>query len=62
MTEKIIKTEEVAEMLSVSVHTVKKWRQKEQGPPFRRIEKRMIRYRESEVWNWLREHCNQRPA
>ena len=34
MTEKVIRTKDVAEMLGVSINTVRLWREKERGPKF----------------------------
>ncbi len=34
MTDKIIKTKDVANMLGVSINTIRLWREKERGPKF----------------------------
>lgn len=34
MTDKIIKTKDVADMLGVSINTIRLWREKERGPKF----------------------------
>jgi DNA-binding transcriptional MerR regulator len=45
--------EEVADALGVSVHTVRSWRRRGQGPPFYRMFT-AIRYDRAEVRTWHR--------
>ena len=58
MTSNLLQSRDVAEFLRVSELTVKKWRHEGKGPPFRKIG-RIVRYEESEVIDWLRNHCDQ---
>lgn len=46
-----VKAQDVAAMLGVSVHTVRSWRQRGQGPPAYAMVK-SIRYDRSEVERW----------
>lgn len=50
-----IKADEVAEMLGVSVYTVRSWRYRRQGPPAYRMST-AIRYDRAEVEEWHRRH------
>lgn len=43
---------EVAELLNVSVHTLRGWRQKKLGPPYAKVGG-LVRYRRAEVEKWL---------
>ncbi|WP_447975510.1 helix-turn-helix transcriptional regulator [Nitrospira sp. Kam-Ns4a] len=45
--------EQVANMLQVSRRTLQAWRIRGGGPPFAKIGARMVRYRESDVAEWL---------
>jgi DNA-binding transcriptional MerR regulator len=42
---------EVAEMFNVSIHTVRQWRQRGQGPPYRKIVSQ-VRYLKDDVEKW----------
>ncbi len=48
---------EVARRLNVSVSGLRKWRREKQGPRFVRIGRRLIRYRERDLWIWLEENA-----
>lgn len=61
MTDLFMTTSDLAERLRVSPDTVKKWRKTNAGPPAIRVG-RVIRYRESDVMDWLRERCQTRRA
>lgn len=43
----------LSDMLGVSVRTVQAWRVKGGGPTFIKINNRLVRYRQSEVEEWL---------
>jgi predicted DNA-binding transcriptional regulator AlpA len=44
MSGKLLRTSEVADLLSVSVATLEKWRQRGHGPVYQRLGTRSIRY------------------
>jgi predicted DNA-binding transcriptional regulator AlpA len=60
MTERLLKTLGIAELLGVSPVTVKRWRAIGWGPPWIRLrgERGAIRYAESEYKKWVAENSN----
>ena len=50
--DKLLTTEEVAEILGLKPDTVKRLRAKHMGPPYYKLE-RIVRYNEKEVERWL---------
>ena len=55
--------EELAAFLNLSKHTVYQWRYRDEGPTgFRLGGKGQVRYRKSEVLNWLEGQRDDRPA
>ncbi len=48
-TEKLLLPEQAAELLQVSPRTLKRYRSNGQGPPWRRIGKRLVRYASSDI-------------
>ena len=52
-TEPLVTQEEVAEYLSVSTRTLEHWRRVNLGPPYVKLGTRIVRYRISEIQNWL---------
>jgi excisionase family DNA binding protein len=50
---RLLSTDEAAELLSVSARALRDWRDRERGPPYRRIG-RLIRYHEGELLAWAR--------
>ena len=61
MTERLLKTPDIAERSQVSPTTAKRWRQAGYGPPWIRLrgERGEIRYPESEYEKWVAENLNQ---
>ena len=61
MTERLLKTLQLAEVAKVSPTTVKRWRQAGWGPPWIRLrgERGEIRYPESKFEEWCKEDLNQ---
>lgn len=57
MSDTVVTTEELAELLRVPVHTVHYWRSKGTGPKGARIGKRVV-YRRSAVEEWLDERAD----
>ena len=55
MTEKLLTTEDVAEMLNFAPYTVAKYRMKGIGPKYILIGRKLIRYRKSDVEEWIQE-------
>jgi predicted DNA-binding transcriptional regulator AlpA len=51
--ERFLDQDEVATVLGVSPGTVSNWRVQGRGPRFVRVTARCIRYRESDVRDWL---------
>jgi predicted DNA-binding transcriptional regulator AlpA len=60
MTERLLKTPDIAERSQVSPTTAKRWRQAGYGPPWIRLrgERGEIRYPESEYEKWVAENLN----
>lgn len=48
----MLKPEEVAEILNVSVRTLETWRYKGIGPKYLKISQRCIRYRHCDIRSW----------
>ncbi len=53
MTEALLTIQELAAFLSVPVGTIYKWRWKRIGPPAFRVGGKQIRFRRSDVEQWL---------
>lgn len=51
----LLTTPEVADLVGVSVHTVKVWRARGTGPKFQRLASRAVVYNRAEVERWLRD-------
>ena len=49
---------EVAGILKMTIHTLRNWRVRSHGPPFIRISGRSIRYRRSDVEEWIEEQAS----
>jgi excisionase family DNA binding protein len=55
--ERLLSTEEAAEILNVSPKTLQKWRHKGEGPPFYRYgsgEAKVVGYAPTELRDWLK--------
>lgn len=44
---------EAAQFLSLSKRTLQAWRMKQMGPPFHKLENRLIRYKAEDLQQWL---------
>jgi predicted DNA-binding transcriptional regulator AlpA len=53
---KLMKTPEAAEFLGVSPEVLFEWRQKGEGPPYRHITARTLRYDRDDMIEWARSH------
>jgi excisionase family DNA binding protein len=53
----LLKTEEAARYLRVSIDTLKNWRRRNTGPPYKRVGERLVVYRKVDLDAWL-----ERPA
>ena len=51
--EEFLRTSEAAEFIKVSPRTLESWRAKEEEPRFVRVGKRLVRYRKSDLQDWL---------
>jgi excisionase family DNA binding protein len=51
---RLLSTPEAAELLGVSARALRDWRDRERGPPYRRLGERLIRYHEAELLAWAR--------
>jgi len=51
-----LRASRVAEILSISVHTLRAWRTQGKGPPWHKIGQRVVAYPESDLWAWLIAH------
>jgi excisionase family DNA binding protein len=53
--EELLTEKELAGLLKVSARTLRAWRDAGEGPPALKIGRRAIRYRRSDVEEWLRQ-------
>jgi predicted DNA-binding transcriptional regulator AlpA len=53
MAEKLMNDKELAEMLEIGVQTLRNMRARRQGPPYIKIGRRTVRYREADVEKFL---------
>ncbi|NNM44584.1 helix-turn-helix transcriptional regulator [Knoellia koreensis] len=53
--DKLLTTQEVADLTRVTVHTVRFWRKNGTGPQGFRLGKRVV-YRERDVQTWVQQH------
>jgi predicted DNA-binding transcriptional regulator AlpA len=49
----LLNEKEVAALLGVTVHALRRWRFEGRGPRFSRVEGRLVRYRPEDVESWL---------
>ncbi len=56
MADRLLKVQELADRMSISPHTLKKWRMQGWGPPYKRLrgDRGEIRYCESKVDAWMK--------
>jgi predicted site-specific integrase-resolvase len=55
----LLKSEEAARILTVSEVTLRRWRQRKNGPVFVRLSKGTIRYKQSDIEAYLNERRQQ---
>lgn len=48
-----LNSEQTAEYLGISVATLKNWRKRGDGPPFIKVNARLIRYQQSDLDTWM---------
>ena len=53
MSNRMLKPEEVAERIGVTERTLRRWKEKGEGPPFIKINSRVLRYPEKELNEFL---------
>jgi len=53
---KYVDEKELSKNISVSLATLRNWRFRGQGPPYKKISRRMVRYSLKEVKEWLENH------
>lgn len=49
-------SQEAADRISYSVHTLQFWRSHGGGPPFIRVHGRTVRYRQRDLDQWMNQH------
>jgi excisionase family DNA binding protein len=49
----LLTTAEAAMYLRVSIDTLKNWRRRQKGPPFKRVGERLVAYRKADLDAWL---------
>jgi excisionase family DNA binding protein len=59
--EELITEEQVAELLTVSVSTVRRLRVSGKGPRYIRISERVVRYRRKDVLEWMEQGGAEEP-
>jgi len=60
MGERLLSERELASYLGVSIDTIRRWRRKNEGPPYLMAGPRRPRYRKSEVDAWLEREREER--
>jgi predicted DNA-binding transcriptional regulator AlpA len=50
----LLTEKDVARLLAVSIHTMRSWRQRKQGPPWRKLLKGGVRYDQAELEQWIK--------
>ena len=50
---------QTAEFLGVTLHTLAEWRSQRRGPPYVKLEGRLVRYRFAELEGYITEHSVQ---
>ena len=53
MTDKLLTTKEVADMLRLTENVLSIWRHRGEGPKYFKISRRAVRYRESDIQDWM---------
>lgn len=53
MSEKLLDTSNVSELLGVTKNTLQIWRHQGKGPKYIKLSKRAVRYRMSDVIEWV---------
>ncbi len=53
MSEKLIDTNELSEMLGVTVNALQIWRHQGRGPKYIKLSRRAVRYREQDILAWM---------
>lgn len=51
--DRLMDTDQLSEYLQVPAKTIKWWRRRHEGPPFIKVNGRLVRYRLSAVDEWL---------
>lgn len=59
---RLLRPEQVCDVLDVSEKTLKNWRSQGVGPPFLKINNGAVRYSERDVETWIREQRRGVPA
>jgi excisionase family DNA binding protein len=49
----LLTTAEAAKYLRISIDTLKNWRRRKTGPPFKRVGDRLVAYRKADLDAWL---------
>jgi predicted DNA-binding transcriptional regulator AlpA len=52
---KLLTAQDVSELTGLSVETLAQWRSQKQGPPFVKISRNCVRYRQSDLDGWVSE-------
>ena len=50
--EALLKEDEVAKHLGISIETLRKWRAQKKGPPYLKLESDAVRYQPSDLAAW----------
>jgi predicted DNA-binding transcriptional regulator AlpA len=54
----LLEEREVSELLKISVPTLRRWRLHGEGPRFRKIGKRLVRYSREDIERWILAHTS----
>jgi predicted DNA-binding transcriptional regulator AlpA len=52
---KLLAAQDVSELTGLSIETLAQWRSQKQGPPFVKISRNCVRYRQSDLDGWVSE-------
>ena len=53
---KLLTTRQVSDLLQVTTGTLAQWRSRGKGPPYHKIDKRIVRYDQAEIDLYLNAH------
>lgn len=53
---KLFSADEVCSLLSVSIHTLRRWRREGRGPRYVRLAQNVVAYRATDIYAWIEDN------